>query len=139
MTVSLEDQIKCVRRELAMRQRVYAQWVAGGRMKQEAADKELAAMQAVHDTLLAKSDGSFGDRTWRPSRNDLDAMREDSSRYTKADIPFMVRATLAPAVIYLSWPNAQHDPTNSDSSPFRSISLEIPLPEGWAEQRAGKS
>jgi hypothetical protein len=54
MTVSIDDQIKCVRRELGMRHRVYAKWVEGGRMKQDAADKELAAMQAVLDTLLEK-------------------------------------------------------------------------------------
>jgi hypothetical protein len=131
MTVSLEDQIKCVRRELAMRQRVYAQWVTNGRMKQEAADKELAAMQAVHDTLCAASDGGFGDKTWRPGRRDLDAMREDAAKYAKADIPFMVRASVAPAVIYLAWPNAQHDPHDHESAPFRCIHLEIPLPEGW--------
>lgn len=51
--VSIDAQISCVRRELAMRQRAYPKWVAGGRMKQPEADKELAAMQAVHDTLMA--------------------------------------------------------------------------------------
>lgn len=53
MTVSLDQQIASVRRELAMRQRVYPKWVKDGRMKQDAADKEMAAMQAVHDTLTA--------------------------------------------------------------------------------------
>jgi hypothetical protein len=47
MTVALADQIKCARRELAMRKNVYPKWVAGGRMKQEAADKELAGMEAI--------------------------------------------------------------------------------------------
>jgi ATP-dependent Lon protease len=49
--VTLDDQLKCVRRELALRQRVYPKHVFAGKMKQEAADYELAAMQAVHDTL----------------------------------------------------------------------------------------
>lgn len=53
MTITLEQQIACVRRELALRQRVYPKWVATSRMKQAEADKELAAMQAVHDTLAA--------------------------------------------------------------------------------------
>lgn len=49
--VTIEQQIASVRRELALRQRVYPKWVAAGRMKQGAADQEIAAMQAVHDTL----------------------------------------------------------------------------------------
>jgi len=49
--ITIDEQIACVRRELAMRQRVYPKWVAGGRMKQADADKELERMQAVHDTL----------------------------------------------------------------------------------------
>jgi hypothetical protein len=53
VTVTVADQIRCVRREIAMRQNVYPKWVASGRMKQEDADKELAAMQAVHDSLRA--------------------------------------------------------------------------------------
>lgn len=53
LEITLEQQIACVRRELALRQRVYPKWVSAGRMKQADADKELAAMQAVHDTLSA--------------------------------------------------------------------------------------
>lgn len=63
MTISVKDQITCVRRELAMRRNVYPKWVASGRMKQSEADKELAAMQAVHDSLMAiaatTSQGTF--------------------------------------------------------------------------------
>jgi hypothetical protein len=54
--ITLDMQIACIRRELAMRQRVYPKWVSAGRMKQAEADKELAAMQAVHDTLSALKD-----------------------------------------------------------------------------------
>ena len=50
---TLEAQITCVRRELAMRKNVYPKWVQSGRMKPEAADHEINCMQAVHDTLTA--------------------------------------------------------------------------------------
>jgi len=53
MTITVMDQIRCVRRELAMRQNAYPKWVKSGRMKQEDADKEIAALQAVHDSLCA--------------------------------------------------------------------------------------
>lgn len=49
--VPLADQIAAVRREIALRRRVYPKWVEAGRMKAEAADREIAAMQAVLDTL----------------------------------------------------------------------------------------
>lgn len=51
MQVTLNDQIKCVQREIAMRKACYSKWVDGNRMKQDMADKELAAMEAVLDTL----------------------------------------------------------------------------------------
>jgi len=50
-TFSITDQIACVRREIGMRERVYPKWVSAGRMKQDAADRELAAMRAVLTTL----------------------------------------------------------------------------------------
>lgn len=49
--VPLDQQIACVRRELAMRKNVYSKRVRDGKMKQADADREIAAMQAVHDTL----------------------------------------------------------------------------------------
>lgn len=52
-TITVMDQIRCVRRELALRSNVYPGFVARGKMKQADADKELAAMQAVHDSLVA--------------------------------------------------------------------------------------
>lgn len=48
---SLDDQIACVDREIVMRRRVYPRLVAGGRMKQEAADDEITTMLEVHSTL----------------------------------------------------------------------------------------
>ena len=55
---SLDAQIACVRRELALRQRVYPRWVAASKMKQAKADEEIAAMQAVHDTLAKLKDAA---------------------------------------------------------------------------------
>ncbi len=49
--ISLRDQIACVRREIALRERVYPRQIADGRMKQEEADRELARMKAVLDML----------------------------------------------------------------------------------------
>ena len=48
---ALAQQIACVAREIALRTRVYPKFVASGRMKQETADKELAAMTTVIETL----------------------------------------------------------------------------------------
>lgn len=50
--LSLDVQIACVRRELALRQRAYPKWVDAKRMKQDEADREIAIMQSVHDTLV---------------------------------------------------------------------------------------
>ena len=49
--VTIEDQIKAVEREISMRRRVYPNWVASKRMSKEKADKEIAAMEAVLETL----------------------------------------------------------------------------------------
>src|SRR6185436_15545739 len=51
MPVSLADQLACVRRELSLRQRVYPRLIAQKSMTQAGADFQLAAMQAVLQTL----------------------------------------------------------------------------------------
>jgi hypothetical protein len=48
---TLDEQIRCVRREIAVRKNVYPKWTKSGRMKPEVADYEISCMQAVHDTL----------------------------------------------------------------------------------------
>lgn len=53
MTITVADQIRCVRRELALRKNVYPGFVSRGKMTPEDAMKEIAAMQAVHDSLCA--------------------------------------------------------------------------------------
>lgn len=51
MPVPLSEQIKCVEREIVLRRRVYPRWVESGRMKQAKADQEIAAMEAILETL----------------------------------------------------------------------------------------
>jgi hypothetical protein len=53
MKIPLAEQIKCVERELALRRSAYPKWVAIQRMTQTTADRELAAMAAVLETLKA--------------------------------------------------------------------------------------
>lgn len=49
--VTIADQIACVRREIAVRSKVYPRWVESGRMKHDQADREVEAMIAVLATL----------------------------------------------------------------------------------------
>lgn len=51
MTPDLSAQVACVAREIAMRKRVYPKWVAAGKMKPDAADREIATMEAVLRTV----------------------------------------------------------------------------------------
>lgn len=50
-SIPLAEQIKCVKREIAMRERVYPRWVNAGRLVQSKADTEIAVMKAVLKTL----------------------------------------------------------------------------------------
>lgn len=47
----IQEQILSVRREIAMREKVYPRWVASGKMKQHMAEREIRNMQAVLQTL----------------------------------------------------------------------------------------
>jgi hypothetical protein len=49
--LSYEAQLKCVRREIGLREACYPRWVKAGTMKQEKATLELATMRAVQTTL----------------------------------------------------------------------------------------
>lgn len=51
--ISLDAQLACVAREIKMRERVYPRWVATDKMTAAQAERELAAMRAVLDTLSA--------------------------------------------------------------------------------------
>lgn len=51
--VTLQDQIACVRRELAMRANAYPRFIASGKMKQAKADREIAVMEGVLNMLCS--------------------------------------------------------------------------------------
>ncbi len=57
LPIPISAQIACVERELGYRERCYPRWVQEGRMKQDKADAELAAMRAVLATLKAVAEG----------------------------------------------------------------------------------
>ncbi len=52
----LDEMVACAERELALRRRVYPQWVQSGRMSQGKADEEIAKMAAVVDYLKGDLD-----------------------------------------------------------------------------------
>jgi hypothetical protein len=51
MTVPIHDQLKCAKREVAMRRANYPRWTAAGKMTAEKAASEIAAMEAICATL----------------------------------------------------------------------------------------
>ena len=51
--MTIDEQIACVKRELAMRRNVYPKWVQSEKMTQAKAESEINAMAAVLETLQA--------------------------------------------------------------------------------------
>ena len=51
LPVSLADQMDCVRREIALRERAYPRWIAAGKMTQAKAGREIELMRRVLATL----------------------------------------------------------------------------------------
>ena len=49
--VTLPKQIEAVERDLRMKSALYPRWVAGGRMRQEDANRDICEMAAVLETL----------------------------------------------------------------------------------------
>lgn len=49
--INIDDMIKCVEREIGMRERVYPRWIEQKKMSQEKADLEIRTMKAVLDQL----------------------------------------------------------------------------------------
>jgi hypothetical protein len=49
--IPIEEQVRCAEREVEKRKRFYPKWVAEGRMPQLKADREIAAMEAIVETL----------------------------------------------------------------------------------------
>ena len=56
--ISLDEQVACVARELSLRRSAYPKFVARHTMEQEMADKEIARMTAVLETLKALRDAA---------------------------------------------------------------------------------
>jgi hypothetical protein len=56
---TIEQQIACVVRELAFRERVYPRWVADKKMTQKVADYQLSCMRSVLYTLERLKDGGY--------------------------------------------------------------------------------
>lgn len=54
--ISLDEQIRCVIREIAMRESAYPRWIKDHRLTQAKADHEIAAMTAVLRTLQSLRD-----------------------------------------------------------------------------------
>ena len=52
MTITIDQQIASVKREIGMRERVYPAWVSKGKMKPQQAEHEIEAMKAVLVTLV---------------------------------------------------------------------------------------
>ena len=57
LPITLDDQIAAVKREIAMRERVYPRQVFNRKMSQKTADRELALMRAILNTLTELSSG----------------------------------------------------------------------------------
>jgi hypothetical protein len=51
-TITIDAQISELKREIALRKNVYRKWVDAGRLKQETADHQIAAMTAALHTLM---------------------------------------------------------------------------------------
>ena len=58
MTIPLQEQLAEVRREIALRERVYPRWISQGKLEPTKAQRKLATLRAVADTLarLAKAE-----------------------------------------------------------------------------------
>jgi hypothetical protein len=54
--IPIGEQIACAERELALRRAAYPRFVANKRMTQDKADHEIAAMEAIVDTLKTYRD-----------------------------------------------------------------------------------
>lgn len=58
LPITQGDKIRCLKREIALRERVYPKWVANGTMSDAGAKREIAVMKAVlHDYEPAPAPG----------------------------------------------------------------------------------
>lgn len=49
--IPIDEQVRCIERELSMREHLYPRWVAEQKMSTRKMDTELATMKAVLETL----------------------------------------------------------------------------------------
>ena len=49
---TVQEKLKAIERELAMRRSVYSKWVASGKMKPFHAEREIAVIEAIRDDYL---------------------------------------------------------------------------------------
>lgn len=72
MQISIQEQIKCVEREIAMRKSVYPRLVIQGKMTIGEKDRQIAAMQAVYNTLIL-AHRTHLHRSWNQPQEDKGA------------------------------------------------------------------
>lgn len=92
--VSIDLQQKCVAREIAMRKNVYRRRVAQDAMKQEDADREIATMEAVYQSLqlLKAPRPELGDTYPLVMHFATDRDRREFAELIKRERPGMVEA-----------------------------------------------
>jgi len=61
MSTTIDEQIKCAERELAMRERCYPRWIEQDRMRLDKAEHETACMRDIVATLKKVRDCEQGD------------------------------------------------------------------------------
>lgn len=60
-------------------------------------------------TEAMETQGYITDPKFRPTAADVVALRRDSEECSERGEQLSVKVSVAPAVVYLSWPNAQHN------------------------------
>jgi hypothetical protein len=50
--IPLDEQLQCVEREITLRRKVYPRFIFNHRMTRENADREIARMEAVRESLI---------------------------------------------------------------------------------------
>ena len=60
MKVTLQDAVKEIRREVKLRERLYPQWVASGKLNKATAERQLARLKFALELLEGKQAGQHG-------------------------------------------------------------------------------
>lgn len=58
--ITLQDAVKEVRREVTMRECLYPQWIASGKLNKAAAERQLARLKFALELLEGKQEGQHG-------------------------------------------------------------------------------